>query len=101
MSPLIPFIRAISFKLSDNASQHLRLLIFDLMKVVLCLRMTLYAFPMFSERFLVHFTHSNSSTTSIILIISALPVLTLTGLAMIFVASFIIVDFMYVPYVSI
>ena len=101
MSPLIPFIRAIVSEFSNIASQPLGLLSFNLVNVVLCPRMTLYACPMFANIFLVRYTHSDISLPRTILSIYVLTVLTLTGIKMIFIASFIFVDCMSVPYVAV
>ena len=85
--PLIHFTRAIISKFSDMSSQPFRLLRFDLVKVVLCPRMMFYTCPIFADRFMVCCTHSDSSLPRSILSIFASPVLTLTGLSMIFVVS--------------
>ena len=101
MRPLIPFISYIRTELSDIASHPLRLSSFDRVKVVLYPMMTLYAFPVFSNNLLVRDTHSNSCLPSSIFSISASPFLILTGLAMTFGDSFMMVDCMSVPYVAV
>ena len=101
MSPLIPFIREIIPEFFDINSHLLRLSRFNLVKVMLYPRMTLYSRPMFAYSFLMRCTHYDIYLPSRILSISASPVLTLNILTMIFVASLIIVDYISVQYVAI
>ena len=101
MRPLISFIRAIWSELSNIASNPLKIYSFNLVKYMLFLRIYLYALLMFAKSFLIRNTHSDSCFPSIILSISTSPVLNLTGLAMIFGDSFIMVDCMSVLYVAV
>ena len=59
MSPLIPFIRKIISEFSDIAFHPLRISRFELVKVVLCPRMTFYTCLIFDEILLVNCTHYN------------------------------------------
>ena len=101
MRPLIPFIRAIRSELSDIESHPLRLSSFALMKVVLFLSITLYACPIFDDNLLVRDNHSDSCFPNSIFSFSSSPVLNLNGLAVILGDSFMIVDWVSVPYLAV